>query len=147
MGAVIGRGQTVQQGVSHPLLGAGAGLPPPQRGSLGRALRVHICRAPSGLGHPQHDREPWGGGEGAGMGVRPRGTLRADRGLLEAESRCHWLGRKGNCIHSGATACSLEAAVPGLRDRDAMAEAEVSLPSGARGRPKGQRSGIQRDRV
>lgn len=131
VGAVIGRGQTVQQGVSHPLLGARAGLtPPPQRGSLGRALKVHICRAPSGLGHPQHDREPWGRGEGASMGVRPRGTLRADRGLLEAESRCHWLGRKSNCIHSGATACSLEATVPGLRDRDAVAEAEVPLPSG-----------------
>lgn len=37
VGAVIGRGQTVQQGVSHPLLGAGAGLtPPPAEGFPGQ---------------------------------------------------------------------------------------------------------------
>lgn len=37
----------------------------------------------------------------------------------------------------------------GLRDRDAMAEAEMPLPSGfrARGRAKGQRSGVQRGRA
>ena len=56
--------------------------------------------------------------------------MRADQRLLEAESRCHWLGRKSNYIHSGVTVCSLEAAVPGLRDRDAMAEAEMPVPSG-----------------
>ena len=69
--------------------------------------------------------------------------MRADQRLLEAESRCPWLGRKSNCIHSGVTACSLEAAVPGLRDRDTVAEAEVPLPSGVSLGVQGQAKGVE----